>query len=300
MKTREIYNTLVEGISPILYHVTSLMGLRGIIKTDKFKLTPDLGTEADKELGHENKIYYFSTSRHKLGGYGLIAGNGQTSIVLDGRKLSQNYSGKPVDYWGHEFRKVDPKKGEAEDRIYSNDRYIPNATSYILEVHIFLEVDRPEDRPVAIRAWRETFIELKKQGVPYWLYDDKQAYLIQNKGKAIDLPTEPLRITNKDDLKQYSYQSSRRDYLKSWVELYFKNNIKDLSKDAKAMVGDLNYEYDAERLLMHLKNDFHNQKGDTGQGMTGVDSIIKIMQKHKLRTLDEFVKMLVQKWKSED
>lgn len=295
MRLNDIKHHLKEGISPILYHVTYMGNLLNILETDKFKLTPDIGTQADQDLGHKSKVYYLSTSRHKLGGYGLSVGNGTTSIVLDGVKLGQRYSGSPVDYWGPEFFAVNPRKAEAEDRIYSDERFIPNATSYIKEVHMFMDVKRPDDRIAIIRNWRGVLMALKKQGIPYWLYDDKQAYLIQNKAKAIPAPTGQMGVKNKDDLKQKQWYRHRRDWLKPWVELYHKRSVSELSDKANDIRKRIIYDYDAQDMLTGLKNDFHNQKGDE---TSGVDTIITLMRKEGQRTLDEFLSSLIQKWKA--
>ena len=105
---------LTEGISQILYHSTSIFALEQILKSNKFNLSTDLGTGSDVSLDkNRNKFFYFSTTRHKLGGFSLDPTEGSVMIVLDGRALSNNFSGKPVDYWGPEFRKIDPKKAEA-------------------------------------------------------------------------------------------------------------------------------------------------------------------------------------------
>lgn len=294
MRLNDIKHHLQEGISPILYHVTYMGNLRGILETDKFKLTPDIGTQADKNIGHKTKIYYLSTSRHKLGGYGLVVGNGSTNIVLDGIKLGQRYSGNPVDYWGPEFNAVNPRKAEAEDRIYSDNRFIPNATSYIKEVHMFIDVKRPDERIAIIRNWRGVLMALKKQGIPYWLYDDENAYLIQNKAKAIPMPTDPLTVKNKDDIKQKQWYRHRRNWLQPWVELYHKRTVAELSDTANDMRKRVIYDYDARDLLTSLKNDFHNHKTDD---KSGVDTIISLMRREGLRTLDEFVELIAQKWK---
>jgi len=295
MQLNDIKHHLKEGISPVLYHVTYMGNLRNILETDKFKLTPDIGTQADQNLGHKTKVYYLSTSRHKLGGYGLSVGNGTTSIVLDGIKLGQRYSGSPVDYWGPEFFAVNPRKAESEDRIYSDERFITNATSYIKEVHMFMDVKRPDDRIAVIRNWRGVLIALKKQGIPYWLYDDKQAYLIQNKAKAIPAPTAQMGVQNKDDLKQKQWYRHRRDWLQPWVELYHKRSVSELSSKANDIRKRIIYDYDAQEMLTSLKNDFHNQKGDE---TSSVDTIITLMRKEGQRTLDEFLSSLIQKWKA--
>ncbi len=294
MRINNIRYRIDEGISPILYHSTRVGNLRSILKTDNFRLTPDLGTQSDKELGHNTRVYYLSTTRHKLGGYGLIVGSGSTVLVLDGVKLNQRYTGKPVDYWGAEFRKVAPDKAEAEDRIYSNKRTIPNATSYIKEVHMFIDIERPDKRIAVIRNWRGVLIELKKKGIPYWIYDNNQAYLIQNKSKAISVPMDILVAQNKDDIKQTPWFRGKKDYLSPWVELYYKKSPDQLSEKASEIRSRLMYTYDAQQQLTSLKNDFHNQKNDE---TTGVDTIINIMRKEGLRTLDEFLNMLIQKWK---
>lgn len=292
MKLNQI-GILLEGISSILYHATDINSLRSIIKTDKFKLTPDVASTAETDIGSRGKVFFMSTTRHKLGGYSLSMRSGSTTIVLDGDKLGQRYSGKPVDYWGHDFRKIDPTKGEAEDRIYSSERFIENAHSYIKEVHIYADIENPDDRVYVIRLWRDTLIELKKQKIPYWIYDNKQAYLLQQKSKNIKIPKDALKIKDKERLKEPTGYIHRRRYLDRWLELYYKKSENELSKAARDLTRYLYSDFYKQDMLGSLSADMHNNKKNQN---SGVDTIIDIMRKENIHDLKGFVDMIADKW----
>jgi len=281
-----------SGLSSTLYHYTTNYPAREILKNDEFKLATSVGTESDDTFrGKKQKLkfYYLSTTRHKLGGFHLDAPHG-TIFVLDGNKLGHKYSGDPVDYWGPEFRKVSPKKAEAEDRVWSKDPYIKPASKYIKEVHVLETFQWKNARDE--RILRELLKYAKKLKIPHYVYQDRDAFQILDTRKAVSLEELGLKTT---EPKEPGYQSPKRKWLKEWLELYHNNNENKLGKRAKHILDDLKYDYGSLRnkdLHTRFSNDIHNNKKSEE-----VHSIIKIMQKHKWTKLKDFLDHLKEKWR---
>ena len=201
----EINNLLLEGISDIVYHFTHLSKLINILKTDKFITGTNLGSGADAKLD-KGRAFFFSTQRSGgKSGYAGKSGN-NVCIVLDGRKLGQNYKGFPVDYWGWSKKRSDWKdqehymtalqSKELEDRIVTDDPYIDNASKYIIEIHILI------DDGIHIDDFRE--INNHKKDFPIYYYTDKEVYKLLNKKKSIS----PKDIELKRDDDRYEEKSS--------------------------------------------------------------------------------------------
>lgn len=134
---------LNEGSSDILYHFTSSHNLLNILKTNEISLTAAIGSKSDLDINRK-KFFFFSTTRSKKSGYT----RGEVKIVLDGRKLGDNYKIIPVDYWRYPKKPSDwetkadyirsMKSSEQEDRIISDKSTIPNAKKYIKGIHFLI------------------------------------------------------------------------------------------------------------------------------------------------------------------
>ena len=189
---------LHEGLSDIVYHYTSPSAVINVLKTNKFNTSSNLGTTADA-IRDKGRFFYFSTQRTKGS-----TGYGKDSIavfVLDGRKLMSRYKGFPLDYWGWSQKRSDYEtqyqysqalsSKEMEDRIVTDKPYIENASDYIIEIH--LELERfPLDT--------EDFLELKKYGAntPIYIYNDVNAWKLQDKRKAIPISDYKPEAVNPD------------------------------------------------------------------------------------------------------
>jgi len=130
---------LVEGFQDIEYHVTSYDNIIKIINENKINLSSGLGTTADR-LG--NKFFFLSLSRIGFPGVAWGAKYGDFArIVFDGRKLSYNFKGIPVNYWGSTV-KSDPKyvsMFEYEDRLVTDKSVIENIKKYIIRIEVLCE-----------------------------------------------------------------------------------------------------------------------------------------------------------------
>lgn len=130
--------TIRSGLSSTLYHITSIYNLANILQKDRFELKPVEGTDYEKEISKKASSY-LSTSRSPTSDYfRRNASVHSVIIVLDGNLLGQKYSGGPVDYWGPTMNK---DNDEMEDRVFSKTPFIPNATSYIKELHVLRDLE---------------------------------------------------------------------------------------------------------------------------------------------------------------
>ena len=281
MKLQQIF----EGISPIVFHYTSIRNAASIIDNNRFKLSTSFGTDAEGWLAQKNKIYYLSTTRHKLGGYHLMSGRQGVMLNLDGNKLSNRYSGEPVDYWGSEFRKLDPTKGEAEDRIYHTKPTIPDAIDYIKEVHVYIKQEDFGDENTQ-RSARKLLISLKKNNIPHYFYNNHRDWMLQNKNKATAFPIQ------KTSTPGPGYYRKRRGF-GGYIELFKKDSVDQLSKSG---VRAYNYLYNQRDFISQLKADIHNSKSAVEE--SGLQQLLDIFKQNKLTSANEVFDYLYDKWVS--
>jgi hypothetical protein len=288
---------LIEGISSILYHSTGIYKLDAILRTDKFNLSTSIGTSTETDLSKKGKFFYFSTTRHKLGGFSLDPAEGTAMLVLDGSKLANKYSGEAVDYWGPEFRKIDPKKFEAEDRIYSKTPQIDNASKYIKEIHVLVPIkfnwswiDQTDPRNRNIRSIYKNAL-IKK--IPIYFYEDKKDFLIQNKKNSVKV--------NIDDLKplakvEYRKEFPRTNYFKIWEELFYTTDKEKLSKRASdiayKIAGMSATAFYFKDYLSSLEADIHNDKSD----VKFTAMLLKMFKLAKVSSAKDFLLYLADKW----
>ena len=72
---------ITEGLSPVIYHYTSLPILYKILSKNVFLLTPVLINKSEENVGSK-KSYFLSTTRSRHGNY--HSGNKRRSTYQDG------------------------------------------------------------------------------------------------------------------------------------------------------------------------------------------------------------------------
>jgi hypothetical protein len=286
MKVKDIIN---EGISSVVYHGTNLSAAVRIFDENRFKLSVVAGTPAEQDVS--KKLYYFSTTRNKTGSYHRDPYASSIVINLDGQKLGQRYSGKPVDYWGYEFRKIEPSKQEMEDRIFHDAPYINNATDYMTEIHIYLNPEELKNRRgyEQVHA-RKIALAAKTKNIPVYFYDDKKAWTIQNKAKTITPSKELLGKGTQLPTSRVS-AFSMKNHLDPYVELYYKDEYDKLSSQAKKVYSNIKYDHFNEA-GKSLSADIHNYKSAPEK----LKGFMKIWKKEKISSVDEFISMIKNKW----
>lgn len=176
-----------EALTDEVYHFTHLRTLHNILKTNQFITTAAVGTPSDMVL-NKGRFFFFSTTRSK--GTGYVTGH--VKLVLDGRRLNQRYKGVAVDYWRYSKNRDDYEtdldyknaisSSEMEDRIITNQPIIPNAISYIKEIHVLIgKYDK-----VRKNVLEYILTTAKNNNISIYFYNTKQNWLLQNKNNSVD------------------------------------------------------------------------------------------------------------------
>lgn len=210
-------NILNERVSSIVYHYCGYVACYGICENNQFVLSHIMRGTAD---GNINKTYhYLSLTRQKTRKIGYSQYK-DVRITLDGDKLNSRYKGGPVDYWGTSMGKqyymqdgnkrgrYDPKQSrtENEDRVFSNDPVIPNASDYILRIDILLLPERNgEYHPYYVKLIQE----ILKTGFHnlVFVYGDENSFDAQNDNTINE---QVLSMQSDADIKDKPYEGSLR------------------------------------------------------------------------------------------
>lgn len=256
---------ILGGISHIVYHYTGIQEAVVILKENRFKLS----TAVDEGEGRfrspkdtkKGKFYFLSTTRQKepksFGGK-----HGDVNFVLDGRALATKYSGTPMEFYGTDIK-------EAEDRVWAKEPSI-TADKYITEIHV-----------LEGKGAGAVITEAEGLGIPIFLYDDRAAWKVTNKAKAI-----PLEGDTEVD-KPFEHDLRRLDH---FVAFYEEDNIQDLTKDQLRNLRDLFGRDGWETLVSRTKN---------VEKDPATPKIIKILQNNRWTSLREFYDYLADKWRDQ-
>ncbi len=204
MNIDDLYREIIqEGISSVLFHHTDFINLLSILKTNKFKLSGASDSSQDAYLSKGRK-YYFSTSRTRTASYRWHSLNRSSGIdafiTLDGRSLGARYKGEAVDFFGG--MGDGPRKSipyEQEDRIYTNDKEIPNAVSYITKIEIF-----SKKKIVPTEDQIDLLITRTGGRIPIYFYKDESSFISGNHMKALD-----LRLLKEETITEASISTRR-------------------------------------------------------------------------------------------
>lgn len=297
---------VTAGISPILYHWTQIHSAARILEGDEFQLTPALGTGADKVPGQ--KLYFLSCSRIKHGGYARAQTyKSGVEFVLDGAKLSQRYTGTPVDYWGTHWREGMRQMGgspeylleqylgkdENEDRVFSDDPTIP-AKRYIKEVHILSADDIDDDQYANVYPLITKILRIcKTSGIECYLYNSIKDFKSQNKNKSIPFSELGRHVTKPDDFrKRTSFPSDKFD---EFIELYYATDKEKLGKKTSRLSWDLQSEYRKDSIIKGLEVDIHNCRHGSEEAKKELHKLLALFKKEGVRTIRDFIEILADK-----
>lgn len=281
-----------EGISDIVYHYSGIDSILKMVTEDSFFLSPVGRNSADFSAG-KKKSYFLSTTRSKIGRYTLgqfFKGNFNAVIEIDGRKLSQNYSGEPVDYWGPQFRKADPTYNEMEDRIYSDTAKIP-FKRYVIAIHIFIPEDN--DNNYTKRRLKALIFQCKKKGIELKFYDTEQNFFAQRNSVPLDLS----KVALKGDLNRFGreYRAFENEDARAILRLLEKDDYTHIvnkeDEVAYKWLGRIRYDstYDNKRRIEIM---FSEKRSET---QATVEKIFRIMRKNKLATIEDLIAFLKEK-----
>lgn len=304
MKT---FKTLcLETISSKVYHYTDIHKAAKILADNKFAFAVSSGTDSETEKGIKGHPYYLSLTRSKVGDY-TIHQTYQHGVVfnLNGDYFNQRHKGKPIDYWDSWWIKQNEvghkdRSREMEDRVYSKNMFMDlpkEPTKLIDSIHILSvppkEKDKTDRRQINTNQnVRSIMIWAKTHKVPVFLYTDKKSFLLQKNPQPIT--PEYVQDQLKGNIKLGdSWGSMKRDYLKRYRELWFKEKVSQLSPEARKLLGRL---YSSETATS-MASDIHNSKQG---GNRSVEKMLNVFRWAKVSTPKEYIEKMYNKWMTDD
>lgn len=292
---------LFESLSDIVFHSTRIPNLINILKTNTFVLSTSMGTKSDKDLDVPGYDFFMSLSNVKEGGYdkGMSP---DVKLVLDGRKFNQRYKSKPVEYWGTTFHNAAKERAEKlmaeqgklsksqlreqtrydenESRLFSTKSTIPNAKSYIKEIHILFDRN----------PRKSTVEELMKltADIPTYSYVDKEDFATMNKAKSTK-----MNVDEYEPESEYNYQPYEHplEYIKGLYD--WCHGIKD-SDEVKSIVRS--YSWDRESAITA---EIHNVKKDP-KALKMMEQISWYMRKKKYTSITQLINEIVSYYKQKN
>jgi len=284
---------IIESLSRIVYHYTSLGSAANILKTGEFQLSSSVGSQSEENINIPGYPYFLSTTRTKVGGYHEYVSAGAVMFVLDGNWYNQNYKSKPVDYWGNRNpTQSHHKEHEAEDRIFSKTPSIP--IDGVSSVHILIKTDSTNEY-LGGQA-RTVIINAKKRGIPSYLYDDESAWRKLDTKNSVSISNNPTLRGPQHIARDSRSRYKPKGWLYQWIQLITASNKNQLSKDADELRYSIIYNSygDPER---GLAADMSNaRKPSSGVDRDNAVKIIDFMRKNRINTLKDLVELLKTKW----
>lgn len=270
---------LTERVSSIIYHSTGIGTLLNILEQDRFRLTPDFGTSAERDRRQRGRGYYMSTSRSPINDYHYTRSGGNCLIVLDGDLINRHgYIGGPIDYWGGIHN------DEMEDRIYHAKPHIPHATEYITAVHAMPNMQYPERTARNISELRKCYILLKKAGIPLYVYTDPDAYRLLDTRRSVPLssiPYDPAARTG-----EYRGPSYRTRPFADYTELLSNAPDHSLSKSALKLLSRIQWDTFDEQTGL-LSASIHNAR--SGRDRPALDRFLQLAKRLGLNSPREII-----------
>lgn len=292
---------LDERLSSILYHTTSVQGLKEILRLNKFRCTSAIGRDAEHEPKAGYRFFFASFARSKMSRY-LRTGN--VIIVLDGDKLNYRYRGVAYDYWndgtgtGGDYNARAKDNSEMEDRLLSYEQWIPNFSDYIKEIHInYRSYDKSR-----LPTYKEIAVYATAKRIPIYFYSLDNGFTLLDKRKAISLKELEDTLVRPTP---YKYQSLSRDdhRVQAYIDLALKKPGSKLTDVEQNIVRDLRYG------PMYLTQDVRGG-GDNYRSFENLVSatrtsgvmtyLAKTMRQLKCKTLFELWLLINKNWNSDN
>ncbi len=289
MLVRDLF---LESASTILYHYTSIPDALKIVDSGVFELSSVVGTQAEQNYAPPGYPYFLSTTRTRVGDYHRYVGTGAVMLVLDGNWFNQRYRSRAIDYWDRSWlHSGGTRTREAEDRIFSKEPTIP--ADSIKEVHVLVKEQDEYRSPAA----RKLLIASKKKGIETYFYTDEKAWRLQVKSKAVDVDKNTPELKGQDP--QRGPRHPMRSYLAPWLELIYKKNKGELSREGEKLRHSLVY-YGANYRNedQNLGTDLSNARKPGNHDRKEAIKIIDYMKAHGYKTTVDLKNALVDKWDS--
>lgn len=167
-------NVILERLEATVYLRSTVSNIAAMLMANKLILNKD------------NNLFSYKLYHEKQAGLQNLTGN--IVVVLDGEKINQRYA-------GDSYPKVNGEREPRDDKVYSNNRIIPNFNRYIREIHIL--VDGSSKNNTVIQSIAD------KLNIKVYYYNDKTAFKLLNKLNAVDINApKNLQQQQKKDLTE--------------------------------------------------------------------------------------------------
>ena len=206
---------LVEALTDIVYHTTSLKACYNILRENTIYLQSALGGVSDNLGG--GKKFYLSTSRQRSNVSGYLRNQTYVArIELDGTKLNQRYGGKPVDYWGREYHNIQSgQTSEMEDRLITNESEIHPASKYIRRIDILLGSSDDEYADTGWKYATHIYYAASRIHVPLYVYTDQNEFNKQSNKTVNEKLRDTDNFNQMDTLPYDQYGNSEYDLIEA-------------------------------------------------------------------------------------
>lgn len=282
---------IIESVTDEVYHYTSVHNAADIMKTGTFKLARSTGNKSEEQYALPGFDYFFSTTRSKVGDYHRYVGGGAVMFVIDGRWLTQRYKSKPIDYWDRSWLTTPDRTREAEDRVFSKTPTIP--IGGVTEIHVYLREQDEWKSPLT----RGILLAGKKRGIPTYLYDNEQAWRLQDIRRAIPINQSQNKLSGQMPTKQMYRPPT--NYLAPWIELIYKKSKAELSPAAEKLRYNLvNYGSRYKNEDSGLGNDLSNERKPGSTGYDTATKLVAYMRKSGMTSPLELKNALCKKWEA--
>ena len=169
MKLKELLN---ERITSTVYHMTSVNNVINILKRDAMRLSAHEYNDPMKYT------HFLSLARSKNNSF-FKKEVGKAIIEFDGEKLSNNFKGRPLNWFntiadGDDISFRASSFSETEDRLYSNKDKIVGVIKYIKAIHI-----------IRYKYSRLSVIKKLNPRFPIYVYESKEDFMHGKKGKLL-------------------------------------------------------------------------------------------------------------------
>lgn len=310
-----------EGFSPILYHATRLDNAVGILRDNVFRLTNTVGLRAER--GIQKKFYYMSFSRSMTSGYYLFRTPhvGLVYFKINGDALGRRYKGIPVDYWSMpdgERRSDVISSMENEDRLVSDSPEVPNASSYIEEIYVYIGGTKSgyinietetsiipkyvtteimgELSEVQQSSLRKLILLSKSLGIPLYAYWRKKDLLMNNKEAAIDL--RDIDVSGMDDSNRRRYGMRTPIWVSLLYKMYRSTTLEELrdsmtSEEVEKFSRFESWRIYGDDIVTVIESDISNLRSSNNQT---VNKVVSIMKREGYNSIREFLESMYSKW----
>jgi hypothetical protein len=187
-----------------VFHGTSASALGGILENNEFMLG---GYDVDRAMNPPDKPYSFCVSRSVRNAY-RDYNYREVLLVLDGDKFNNRYSGHAVDFQAfHQAKDYSRGSGdtvEMEDRVFSKDRIIPDACSYIKAIHMWL--GKSQRGSVNMNRMKKDWELAKQKGIPIYVYNSMEGAAFSNLETSRAMKDDEIEWEFSDSLSTDHYR----------------------------------------------------------------------------------------------